>query len=195
MLTARPGGCKRRTGHKDEPQDEQVLPPQALAPKKRGAASKPTSARSPKKQRRSPSKRSGDGEPHSVQKRKVTWRSLSLDTQEPSTLEISLDGAEEPVDVHEDNSFTAHCDATVRTAAMADWVQQGASAEGHIDDVVAVNDVLRSKVDEDVETADLAVVQELEAGSVPNDVLPAPVSSLFRQRDGLADERDVAAKL
>jgi len=52
-----------------------------------------------------------------------------------------------------------------------------------------------AKVDEDVETADLAVVQELEAGSVPNDVLPAPVSSLFRQRDGLADERDVAAKL
>ena len=174
-----------------------------MAPKKRGAPKK-SSEGSPKRQRQSPSKnRSEDGPPPSTEKKpkvKVTWRFLPLDTVEPSTVSFNIDGAEDDVDGQED-SFTAHCDATVRASAMADWLQQGANAEGHIDDVVAVNDTFAAKVEEDVEKMDLAVVKELEAGSVPDDVLPKPVSSLFRQRDeplhgsDATAERDVAAKL
>ena len=185
---------------------QQLLPRTAMAPKKKRGAPK-TSENSPKRQRRSPDKQSsgGDGPPTStLQKRKVVWRLLPLDdTEEQSSFHFSFDAEDElhADDIHEDDSFTAHCDATVRHASMADWVQQGASAEGHIDDVVAVNDVFAAKVDEDVEKADLAVVQELEAGSIPDEVLPAPVASLFRQREHLhgsnvmADEHDVAAKL
>lgn len=175
-----------------------------MAPKKqKRAASESSSAASPTRQRvSSPGKRGKAARSSSrgtTQKRKVTWRLLPLDTMEASSFDFNVDDEEEGVDVHEDNAFTAHCDATVRAAAMADWVQQGASEEGHIDDVVAVNDLFVAKMDEAVEKVDLGVVQELEVGSVPEEILPAPVSSLFKQKGeqcgGSKSERDVAAKV
>jgi hypothetical protein len=164
------------------------LPPSAMAARKRRAGRDEPAENSPQKSPRRRRKLDGDGQPASTQqkKRKVVWRMLPLDIGEPSTINFDIDGPEGEVDGvdHEENTFTAHCDATVRASAMADWVQQGASAEGHIDDVVAVNDTFTAKVDEELEKMDLSVVQELEAGSVPEDVLTAPVSSLFRQKEG-----------
>ena len=144
------------------------LPP--MAPRRRVGAPKrsrspgegsPAKMGSPTPKKRP--KKSPEGESASTHKKKpkVVWRMLAGDSGFVSALDFDVDGPggdDGGVD-HDDNIFTAHCDASSRDpAAMADWVQKGASAEGHIDDVVAVDDTFAAKVDEDVEKMDLSVV-------------------------------------
>jgi hypothetical protein len=137
-----------------------------MPPKKRTAPKSPPagSGQSPKRQRK---KRAGtvDGDdtvPATAQRRRrITWR-LVMDDAAPHDAAVTLQTEEEEEDGSEDN-HSAYNDAMLRSQQVIDWVHEGASYAGHVDDVVAVNDVFAAKVEEAIDKAELGVVQESAA--------------------------------
>ena len=178
-----------------------LMPPRTKGGRKRGAQTTGNASSSPKRQRKAPDDKDGEegvARPSTIKKGKVAWRLLPQDTIGIRTLD--LEGGEED-DLQEGNDHTAHFAATMRSSAVADWLQQGASEAGHVDDVVAINDLFAAKVEEEAEKVELGVVRELEAGSIPEELLPAPIASLLRHKERehhqaseVADS-EVAAKL
>ena len=97
--------------------------------------------------------------------KKIAWRLLTQDV----TTNLNLEAVEDD-EVNEDNTFTAHYDQHTGARKQIDWLQQGASEAGHVEDVVAKNDVFAGKVDEFVEKGDLGLVQEIEDGRINPDM-------------------------
>ena len=99
-------------------------------------------SKSPRKKQRSSSE-DVDGPATLRKSKKITWRLLTQDV----TTNLNLEAVEDD-EVNEDNTFTAHYDQHNGARKQIDWLQQGASEAGHVEDVVAMNDVFAGKVDE-----------------------------------------------
>jgi hypothetical protein len=149
-----------------------------MAPAKRRQSGSATA--SPKKR-----KRGADGSTQSAstsRRRKVEWRLLPQDVVQPKNLDFDVVSED---DFDENDAHTAHCDAVLRPSGLTESMQQGAASAGLVEDVVAINDVFTAQVEAATDKLELGVVRELEAGAVPEEVLPAAVSTLLRSGDDL----------
>ena len=159
-----------------------------MPPQKRGRASSkeagaPAKAGSPAKKGRHTSTA-----PASAKKSRIEWRLLQ-DTV-PSE-KLDFDAVDED-DFDENDAHTAHCDALLRSSTLTESLQQGASAAGLIDEVVAISDVFASQVEAQADKTELGLVQQLEAGAVPEEALPRTIRTVLGRAELTGKHDDVS---
>ena len=112
--------------------------------------------------------------PRTGRTKKIMWCFLEETHPHAESIAAELEAAQDSGD---EGGHTAE-DALPYAQAVAD-VQHGASLAQHVPDLVCINDIFTSDVQQHMEESETKVVQELELGVIPERILPAPVSQLF----------------